>query len=635
MSIPKSTQEQKDFVRSLVVSSTVKRDSLPYHSEFDRLYAQYHQSEFPKQTKAEFWQLVLRSTKRGNSSQPNAQSLPTVSREAEEAFAVIAILPDTAGARERLPYTQEFDEIHKRFNSHFHRNLTRNEFWRLLNGVTKRSRKPKAVSINPSNTLPGELIRSLTAANPWWSGNSMREIKTWRRPVYSKILTGLLKKSGPKIHLLRGPRQVGKSTLQEQMIFDLLFVRQSVTPEQIFRVFVDDAKLYPLEQHIKILLQWFESNVVGDTFNNMSKKGKPVYIFLDEFQEVDSPGLQLKTIVDAQDCHIFATGSSSLKIANCMKDLPGRAKWYELSTLSLSEIAQFRRLDSLASYTSGNNFAEWRQKDFWIGLTKHRCKPLVLDEVFRSFCDFGGYPYCHENETWEDAEDFLRKQVVSRTIEHDLQSTHRLDASTLEKLFYVLCKYTGRDVHLTTLQRELQEGYSVNIKPNQIRCGLEFFADSMLVSIFKPSEHRMKNSRERIKACIGDHAIRRALMSESIPLYETDDFHDDQAGFIVEGIVGSYLASCYPRDSLPGNSIAYLPAMKNEGNEVDFILSISEQHIPIEVKYRNNARVSKGILQYLAQPQHNAPFGLLITKNEEWVKDEIIAIPLKKFLLLK
>jgi predicted AAA+ superfamily ATPase len=635
MSIRKNTHEQNDFVWKLIVSSTIPRDSLPYHAEFDRLYNQYRQSGLPKQTKAEFWQLILRCTKRGKSSQPDAKSLPAVARTEDEAFAVIALLPDTPGARDRLPYTREFDAICKQFNSHFRRHLSKNEFWRLLSGVTKRSRKPKAVLINPDNRLPDELVRSLVTANPWWSGNSMREIKIWRRPIYSRILEGLLKQTGPRIHLLRGPRQVGKSTLQEQMIFDLLFHnKQSVSSEQIFRILVDDVKIYPLEQHIKSLLNWFELNVVKDTFNNMSKKGKPVYIFLDEFQEVDSPGLQLKNIVDAQDCHIFATGSSSLKIGNCAKDLPGRAKWHELSTLSLSEIAQFKGLGNLSPYTKGNHFADWREKEFWIGLAGHCDQPLLLDEVFHLFCDFGGYPFCHEHDHWDEAEDFLRKQVVSRTIEHDLQSKHQWDASTLEKLFYLLCKYTGRDVHLSLLHRELKEGYSVNLTHEKIRSGLDFFADSMLVSIFKPSEHRLKNSQERVKICLGDHAIRRALMNELIPLYGTN-VNSDLAGPIVEGIVGSRLASCYPRDSLPGNSISYLPDTKDEGSEVDFILSIGEQHIPIEVKYRNRAKPSTGILQYLEQPQHNAPFGLLITKDEERVKDNLIAIPLKKFLLLK
>ncbi len=250
MGIPRSTQEQKDFVRNLIVTSTISRDSLPYHAEFERLYTQYAQKGLPKLTKTEFWQLVLRSTKGGGSSQPKAEKLPVITRTEDEAFAVIALLPDTPRARDRLPYTTEFDAIHKQFNAHFQRNLTKNEFWRLLNGVTKRSRKPKAVLVNPDNTLPEALVKDLYEANPWWTGNSMREIKAWRRPVYAKIVEGLLKQSGPKIHLLRGPRQVGKSTIQEQMIFDLLFVKQCVSPRQIFRVFVDRAKLYPLDHHL-------------------------------------------------------------------------------------------------------------------------------------------------------------------------------------------------------------------------------------------------------------------------------------------------------------------------------------------------------------------------------------------------
>lgn len=65
MSPIKSTQGQKDFVRKLVVESEIKRESLPYHTEFDVLFTKYEKSDFPQLTKNEFWELILRSTKAG------------------------------------------------------------------------------------------------------------------------------------------------------------------------------------------------------------------------------------------------------------------------------------------------------------------------------------------------------------------------------------------------------------------------------------------------------------------------------------------------------------------------------------------------------------------------------------------
>ncbi|MFN8454906.1 MAG: AAA family ATPase [Anaerolineae bacterium] len=61
------------------------------------------------------------------------------------------------------------------------------------------------------------------------------------------------------ITVLRGPRQVGKTTLQEQIIYHLLH-NEHVTPRRIFRVQFDDiVSLRGSGDHILTLCRWFEA----------------------------------------------------------------------------------------------------------------------------------------------------------------------------------------------------------------------------------------------------------------------------------------------------------------------------------------------------------------------------------------
>ena len=80
------------------------------------------------------------------------------------------------------------------------------------------------------------------------------------------------------------------------------------------------------------------------------------------------------------------------------------------------------------------------------------------------------------------------------------------------------------------------------------------------------------------------------------------------------------------------------PPAKNKEPEVDFVLSIGDQRIPIEVKYRNSIKREHytGLQDFIEKPIHRAPFGILITKNESPSIDErTIAIPLKNLLILR
>ena len=66
-------------------------------------------------------------------------------------------------------------------------------------------------------------------------------------------------------------------------------------------------------------------------------------------------------------------------------------------------------------------------------------------------------------------------------------------------------------------------------------------------------------------------------------------------------------------------------------------MSLGDQRIPVEVKYRNTIKPEhyKGLYWFVSREINWAPFGILITKNPvESLDERVVAIPLRHFLLL-
>lgn len=85
--------------------------------------------------------------------------------------------------------------------------------------------------------LTGGLETVVRNGNPWWRGEQIAELPPFRRwafePVYNRLTRGL----APAI-VLRGPRQIGKTTLLTQVV-DQMF-QDGVDPRRLFRLQFDD-----------------------------------------------------------------------------------------------------------------------------------------------------------------------------------------------------------------------------------------------------------------------------------------------------------------------------------------------------------------------------------------------------------
>ena len=240
-------------------------------------------------------------------------------------------------------------------------------------------------------TVSAGLEITIRNANPWWRGEPIAEVPAFHRwafePVYSRLTRGL----APAI-VLRGPRQIGKTTLLNQVVSQL--IRDGVEPRRLFRLQFDDlADLKTLTLPIVELVEWYTREVLGETLNQAAAAGRPPFLFLDEVQNLAEWAPQLKHLVDLGKVRAMVTGSSALRIEAGHDSLAGRVQTIEMGPLLLREIAALRGFGAVPPYLAPNGLGALKDKAFWQGLQQHGSIHLESrDRAFTAFAERGAYP---------------------------------------------------------------------------------------------------------------------------------------------------------------------------------------------------------------------------------------------------
>jgi predicted AAA+ superfamily ATPase len=444
------------------------------------------------------------------------------------------------------------------------------------------------------------------------------------------------------IVVVRGPRQIGKTTAQLQVLGDLL--QDGIPAKNIFRLQADELpELAKLDEPIPRLVDWYESNILGVTLNEAAHRGEKTYLFLDEVQNLKNWDAQLKFLVDSSTTQVLVTGSSALRIELGRDSLAGRINTIEAGVLSLTEIARFRDRNLGQPFHQDNGLEPLTGKQFWEelrldGLNRARER----DAAFAFFSERGGYPLAHERADveWSQLADQLNETVIKRVIQHDLRVGERgrkRDAPLLEEVFRLACRYIGQTPGLHTLAREAQRALQANVGPQRIHQYLRFLDDTLLLRLIDPLEIRLKKKRGSPKICLADHALRASWLQEVIPIAPADLIRESHltplAGHIAESVVGATLST------IPQLDLAHLPRRGGDP-EVDFVLTIGTKRIPLEVRYQRKIDPladTEGLRTFLEKSVNNAPFGLLICQTDIEPLDDrrIVCLPLSTLMLLR
>lgn len=633
-------------VRELLRTAECSRDGLPYTPEFSRLMKGYVEQTGERINDSDFWRLLARVGKQGGlsgSHQKKRTAKPTLTREQE--LELLRLFPDGIGSRDSLPYSARFDELHQRFCRLTTMQISKSDFWRAVSNIAKRSRKPTPIKGPlPLGKLPEELVRSLQDQNPWWVGKPWKRTEEYRRWAYAELVRRL--DSGiSAIVAIRGTRQVGKSQLQSQFIEELLLQRE-VPPTQILSVQFDDVPtLGRFESPVLEIVRWFEEAVLKEPINAAAQRNEAIYLFFDELQNIAGWENQLKALVDHRSVKVIATGSSALRIAQGQDSLAGRISMIHLGPLRLREIAAIRFRETLPpAVTTENGLENWTTPEFWRHLLQHaRQHDALLRRSFEAFANFGGYPICHKLGDASLIDRFgLRDQiqgmVVDRTILHDLKAgpsgTHR-SSETVKEVFRQICRYAGQAVAAKALVNELTQLGHEGTSPAAVSDAIAFLADSLLISEIPSFEGIGKKSLRPSKLCLCDHFVRETWLQEQVPLdpgslANAPEAAVTQAGHLAESLVGAFFSG------VPGLEVSWLPGNSNEG-EIDFVLTIGLKRIPVEVKYRRQLKSEdfSAVRSFISQKKYNAPFGIVVTREEAAEKENVFCIPMHALLGLR
>jgi len=489
--------------------------------------------------------------------------------------------------------------------------------------------------------LGAELEDSLLDMNPWWAGKPMEPLPPHRRWLFEPALQRLKSGLAP-VTVLRGPRQVGKTILQMHMIEHLL-QNEGVDPKRILRIQFDEIRPFKgLESPILSICRWFEKNIAKMTFNEMGRSNKPAFVFFDEAQNLKYWAPEVKSLVDHNSVRVMLTGSSSLRIERGRDSLAGRISTLELGTLLLREIAAMQGFGDLKAALPFNGSGEMKKRDFWKNVRESGLRDReIRDRAFSAFSERGGYPVSQvrTDKPWAEVADSLNETVIKRVIKHDLRIGDRgkkRDENLLEEVFRICCRYAGQSPGQAIFMTDLRTALDTQTNWQKILSYLRFLDETLLLRLVQPLELRLKKKRGRPKICLCDHSLRASWLQEIIPLtpegLQANPHLSDLAGHLAESVAGYFLGG------IPGLDLAWFPERGAEP-EVDFVITVGEFRIPVEIKYRRQIHFedTRGLRSFLEKTAYNAPFGLLVTLDDEIMVDDprILALPLSTVLLIR
>lgn len=482
-------------------------------------------------------------------------------------------------------------------------------------------------------TVPADVEQILGELNPWWRApHKIRPVPPqYRRRRVGRILAAI-DRPRSVIQVLRGPRQVGKTTALYQIVEELLARGRKPTDILLVRFDLDPIR----EVGLRRIVTWHRGQV------RKSSESENSILLLDEIHKLDGWDEEVKHVYDTWPCGMILTGSSSVLVARGQREsLAGRAQTEEFPPFHFREVLEAWSLTRVEELSSPIEFSKLFESDFQVdqhfgAIHKQPAQRLHswrrhLDRYYNR----GGYPRLHsgeiDNDRWAD---YLVETVFERVLGVDIPDLFPVDQPRLLRHVYLECaRRTGSEVSQGKLAQDCNQA---GFKTSQPVVGkyLHYLADALLIREFRryPLD-RSRSARVPMKITLTDLGVRNAIFRGTPSLFESPpEVVGPLVETLVQGVLGGIgLQVHFFRDfESPGNR-------KSQVQEVDFVVeSLDGRVIPVEVKFRSriDSEDTLGVRHFLARfPE--APYGVIVTRDLfRWdAKRRICCIPLLEFLL--
>jgi len=476
-----------------------------------------------------------------------------------------------------------------------------------------------------------EVLRILNKYNPWWNNKDIPPSKTnsFKRGDFH-VIKKLLEKR--EIISIIGPRRVGKTIVIHQIIQDLL--SSGVDAKRILYLSVDETELKDADAQFKEVLEAYSKYVIKTPLDSLKEVH---YLFLDEIQEVPDWEKILKNWYDlGYNLKFIISGSSSIWITKGTEEsLLGRIKSTIMMPLKFSEVLRYREIipqdfykkrielkEALINAVQENKIELFTEplKKFVGFLTPLKEK---IEIELNKYLTIGGYPEFLDEKDYSKISESIRDKIKLIFFKDIVRYFRIRNPEVLEDLFKIISKDSGGNFNLAKTAELL------DIQRPTLRDYLKYLTKAYLIQSSQFfSSSRKKRIRKQEKIYVLDAGIRNGIIDYLDDALIKDE---DELGTVVEGVIFDHLIRLkFNLEKGPEPEIFYWKDKK----EIDFVLQVKRKPIPIESKYRKriSGDVYESIDYFLSE--NNAPFGIIVTKNDFKIKSKIIEIPLWVFLLM-
>ena len=466
--------------------------------------------------------------------------------------------------------------------------------------------------------MVGDFMTSsiLGRRNDWWTTGKSSVDSAYKlaREELKAIIDNLQTR---RIQIIIGPRRVGKSTLMQQTIGYLL--KTGIEPKRILFFSCDDPTILSDKNTISDVIDCYLNDVLHETTAELNNK---VYIFIDEIHMFNDWQLWLKNYYEPQyNIKFIVSGSSASHLFDGAKEsLLGRTDTLRLMPLGFTQFCRFKSI-----YQNDDKIADFidilPDESLYVDPTLYydslisnawqwdNYKPFV-NAVLQEFLLYGGYPeyFTDSNATlWQKR---LVDDIISQGLYRDIVSIYKIKApDKLEKLLFFIADNNGQDFNMKTIAD------TIGCDNETVSSYISFLSQAyMIVALRQYSPNTGKTLRKNRALYILDNGIANAML-------RLKDLNDTQAGRIVESIcVRDALVVCE-------NHLWDLYYWREKDIEVDIVIDRKTDVIPIEVKYKKNAKHTSIPTFHQEFTKIKIPVSIVITIDQLEKCDDILYIP--------
>ena len=486
-------------------------------------------------------------------------------------------------------------------------------------------------------------IIEIVRQNPWWQ-NGIEFVRYDKHLQEAKPVFFERKKIGLKkgeIYILRGPRQVGKTTYLKETIKSLI---EKGTPQRhILYLSVD---LFTSLREMRNALNYFLD----------STRNAPIfYLFLDEITSIENWNLELKRLSDQGITRrgvIVATGSSAVKLKEKAELLPGRGiegNEYLIKPLSFREFA-LQSIEYIISFLPRDGFSDgfgrlkdilvksyielaWESKKIWEVFDQ--CLPFKeqIAHLFRIYLMTGGLPKVINHyllNLYPNGKEVIKpfiSEIFIRDVLGDMARLHRQEVVTRQLLASIIERYGSR-YSFTRISKGIEKTHITIIDY------LEYLEESFICFVLYAYDFNKKRPKWKgdKKIYFFDpfilYSINSYLKGDEVWSIVTRTMEDEELqGKLIEGLVISHLLMYKEIPFLRiGKTFLWFYYDKS-GKEIDAIFKEDSNYTAIEVKYQTDVRAKrrKG-LEFVKKY-------IVLSKEDVGERDNMI-IPVDIFLSL-